>query len=88
MVPQGSESIPVPFASVLHHRNLLSSPDCSRCHHHIEESLHALRDCPNSRSLWRLIEFNNAEFFSNTSVVNWLRDRINSQHFGLFVAGI
>ncbi|PNY14401.1 ribonuclease H [Trifolium pratense] len=78
----------VPTLSVLHHRNIVSSPICSRCGELIETFLHCIRDCRYSRSIWFHIGLTSSSFHGISSVHDWLKHNYFSPHRSIFMAGV
>ncbi|XP_024630845.2 uncharacterized protein [Medicago truncatula] len=78
----------VPTLSMLNHRNIASSPTCSRCGLHDETFFHCMRDCNFSRDIWHNIGFNDSEFFAMEDATDWLREGTKGPHATTFAAGL
>jgi len=78
-----------PTLLLLNHRNIASSTTCSHCGGLDDEtSLHCVRDCNFSRIIWQHVGFHDANFYSNTDVIDWLKGGslgLHSFHFAATV---
>lgn len=76
----------VPTLSLLCHRNIAHSDQCSRCGQHTETLIHCIRDCSHSSKIWRHFGFNAAEFFVENDAYLWLKQGLKGSQSTLFAA--
>jgi len=78
----------VPTLALLKHRNIVSSPTCSRCGDHEESLFHCVHDCKFSKVIWQKIGFSSHRFFSSNLMAAWLKEGAYSSRSTLFLAGL
>ncbi|RHN59251.1 putative ribonuclease H-like domain-containing protein [Medicago truncatula] len=67
---------------------MVNSAICSRCGEHEESFFHCVRDCRFSKIIWHKIGFSSPDFFSSSSVQDWLKDGISCHRPTTFLAGL
>lgn len=78
----------VPTQSMLHHRNIIHSPTCSRCGLQEETFFHCMRDCRISTDIWQLIGFTDSGFFAFENIADWLKEGMKGPKATIFAAGL
>lgn len=65
----------LPTTAYLWRRNIVEAPGCSVCHGSHEDIVHALRDCPRSRRVWKLLlqGVDIPAFWRTVSAEEWLK---------------
>ena len=76
----------VPTLSLLNHRNIFTSANCTRYGLHEETFLHCVRDCEFSRNIWYHFNFNHFTFFDYLVPPDWLKDGLLGAHSFTFAA--
>ncbi|KAH9772084.1 putative ribonuclease H protein [Citrus sinensis] len=62
-------------------RHLTIDTHCERCGYELETTIHVLRDCPYSRSVWlRLLRDHNHQEFFNADLVGWLSRNLQASN--------
>lgn len=78
----------VPTLSFLNHMNMANSAICSRCGDHEESLLHCVWDYIFSSIIWHKVGFSSPNFFSFSSVLDWLKEGISCHGSTTFLAGL
>ncbi|KAJ1403191.1 Ribonuclease H-like superfamily [Sesbania bispinosa] len=68
--------------------NISSSPSCARWSHHLENTLHFLKDCPHSLEVWLRLGIGDDMFFHSIDVYAWLQTNLRGAHGTFFVAAL
>ena len=74
--------------SLLRHRNIAHSDQCTRCGQHVETFIHCIRDCLHSSKIWRHIGFKTTDFFNENYAYLWLKHGLKGSHSLLFAAAL
>ncbi|KAL4305522.1 hypothetical protein AHAS_Ahas16G0086700 [Arachis hypogaea] len=61
-------------------RNMTSEADCPRCNSNEETVLHAVRDCPTARLVWRaLLSHQRNQYFFNLDIRDWICSNLEAR---------
>ncbi|XP_057418984.1 uncharacterized protein LOC130713213 [Lotus japonicus] len=68
--------------------HLVSSPACTRCNHHVEDSIHCLRDCRFAREVWSRLDALSWPGFLSGDILSWFLCQARGTHASLFATAI